>query len=106
MKPRMGIGPVKPNPLINPSTATRVEWEMAVFDNATLFTAVTMLGRGGRTRLEFATPQGAMDAALVGHRRTVTYAVAGRHYMVMDRADWKMWSERYDNALQMRAAEA
>ena len=102
MKPRMGNGPVKPDPIINPSTATREEWEMAVFDRATLFTAVTMLGQSGRTRLEFATPMAAMEAALAGDRRTVTYAVFNQHHIVMDRADWLMWTERY---LQIHAGK-
>jgi len=70
-------------------------WEVAVFDRATLFTAATMLGRSGRSRLEFPDPVAATEAAK-DMPRTAVYAVDpnGRS-IVLDRALWPMWLERW-----------
>lgn len=70
-------------------------WEIAVFDRAVLFTAATMLGRFGRSRLEFPTPIAATEAAK-NMPKTAVYAVDdnGRS-IILDRALWPMWLERW-----------
>ena len=85
-------------PIIHPEhdfSLTCKEWELRVFDAATLFTAFTFRGRFKTRRQEFDTLPPAIEAAQ-NDDRTCAYAVAqsGRS-IVLDRADWPRWLERY-----------
>jgi len=77
------------------------EWELAVFDAATRFTAAGYRGRGTRVYSAFATLPEAIAAACANPICCV-YAVApsGR-FIVLDRADWPTWLSR--QRAQMRA---
>ena len=71
------------------------EWQLRVFDAATMFTAFTFRGRFKTRRQEFDQLPPAIEAARKDDR-TCAYAVApsGRS-IVLDRADWPFWLERY-----------
>lgn len=83
--------------MVNPKRPVKPaqDWEDTAFDQATLFTAVTVRGRAGRERQEFDDPLAAMEYA-AERPRTAVYAVnpTGRA-IVLDRALWPRWRERW-----------
>lgn len=83
-------------PRLSPAARSFADFERATFDVATHFTTFTFWGRGRSEHVDHGADLAAAFTRSDADARTVVYAVAGRHSIVLDRKDREKWLGVYN----------